>query len=59
MFYDTKHFQTCASCAITVRSRYVKFLCHENSQSQLIFIGDYSHNNCLLPTIGVSKSQVE
>ena len=41
--YDKKHFQT---CAITVRSRYVKFLCHENSQSQLIFIGDYSHNNC-------------
>ena len=43
--HDTKHFQTCASCAITVRS-HVNFLCHENSQSQLIFIGDYQHNNC-------------
>ena len=45
--YDTKHFQTCASGSIAVRSRYVKFLCHENSQSQLIFIGDYQNNKCL------------
>ena len=28
--YDTKHFQTCACSTITVRSRYVKFLCDEN-----------------------------
>ena len=31
----------------TVRSRYVKFLCHRNSKNQLIFNGDYQHSNCL------------
>ena len=45
--YYTKCFETCASRVITVRSRYVKFLCDENPQSQLIFIGNYQHNNGL------------
>ena len=31
----------------TVRSRYVKFLCHRNSKNQLIFNGYYQHSNCL------------
>ena len=31
----------------TVRSRYVKFLCHRNSKNQLIFNVDYQHSNCL------------
>ena len=44
--YDTKHFQPCACSTITVRSRYIKFQCDENPQSQLIFSGDYQQNNC-------------
>ena len=46
--YDAKHFQACANNnTITVRSRYVKFLCAKNPQSQLMFIRNYQHNNCL------------
>ena len=45
--YDTKHFQACANDTITVRSRYVKFLYAKNPQSQLMFIRNYQHNNCL------------
>ena len=45
--YDSKCFQTCACSTITVRSRYVKFLCDKHSKSQLIFNEDYRRNNCL------------
>ena len=46
--YDSKHFQACANNnTITVRSHYVKFLYAQNPQSQLMFIRNYQHNNCL------------
>ena len=39
--------QTCANSAITVRSRYAKFICDKNPQIELVFIGSYEDINCL------------
>ena len=37
--------KTYTNCAITVRSRHVKFICDKNPQSELLFIGNYQHNH--------------
>ena len=40
-------YDTCANNVITVRSRYAKFICEKNHQSQSPFIRNYRHRNCL------------